>query len=143
MIPTDALLASLLLCGCLTELNLHCGFSSAQWAALFAKLTIKKLTIRGVGMDTLRCFSEGPITQSLEELVLADLGLPPSELSHLYALRRLRTLDLSDCFSTCLDDATVVSLNPLTPLLPAFTAWTYGRTVTHASFEWMQQQRSQ
>ena len=141
MIPADALLASLTRCIDVTELHLLSGFNSAQWSALFAKLTIKKLTIRGIGMDTLRCFSDGPITQSLEELVLADFALSPSEVSHLYALRRLRILDLSESFSTCLDDATVVGLNPPTPLLPALTTWIYGRTVTYASFEWMQQRR--
>ena len=57
-------------------------------------------------MDTLQCFASGPITQSLEELAIGGAQLPPSELSHLFALRRLRTLHLHFCFSPHLDDDT-------------------------------------
>ena len=93
-VPADALLASLVRCRGLTELDLCCGFNSAHWSALFAKLTIKKLTIRMGRLDTLQCFAAGPITQSLEELALEYLDLPSFEVSHLYGLRRLRTLHL-------------------------------------------------
>ena len=120
-VPADALLASLQLCSELTELSLHCGFNSAQWSALFDKLRIKKLTVCGGAIETLRCFAEGPITQSLEELDIRDLALPPSEVAHLYALRRLRALRLDCCFSSRLDDDTVDSLSPPTRLLPSLT----------------------
>ena len=44
MSPTDALLTSLPLCLSLTDLSLTCGFKSAYWCALLAKLTkVKKL----------------------------------------------------------------------------------------------------
>ena len=122
LIPADALLASLVRCVCITELNVSCGFSTAHWTALFAKLTLlKKLTIRFGRLETLRHFAEGPITQSLEALTLAELDLPPSEASHLFGLRRLRTLQLVYCFSSRLDDTTIDELSPPTPLLPALT----------------------
>ena len=80
-IPTDALLASLVLCVGLTDLSLCCGFRSSHWSALFAKLTkLKKLTISEMALETLQCFASGPITQSLEELMLDHLALPPSEV---------------------------------------------------------------
>ena len=101
-VPADALLASLVLCNGLTTLSLDCGFSSAQWTALFANLTkLRTLEIRQ-GLDSLRCFASGPITQSLEQLTIRylELTLPPSELLYLYALRRIRSLHLDRCFST-------------------------------------------
>ena len=123
-IPADAVLVSLLRCDCLTELNLTCGFNSAHWSTLFAKLSLKKLRIHGgacCALATLECFAAGPITESLEELSLDSLALPPSELPHLYQLRRLHTLHLDSCFSPRLDEATVDSVSPPTPLLPALT----------------------
>ena len=151
-VPNDALLASLARCNKLTDLTLKCAFSSAHLSALFAKLTIKNLTIRGGGIKTLQCFVAGPITQSLEELTLESLALPPSELHHLYGLRRLRTLHL-DGYSTRLDDTTLDSLSPPTSLLPALTEmrenWlsAYGdrnsRVRQGPSFEWMQQRLTQ
>ena len=154
LIPPDALLASLLRCIGLTELDLRSGFNSAHWSALFAKLTkIKKLTISLKHLWTLECFAAGPITQSLEELTLEQINLPLSELAHLYALRRLRTLDLQCCFDRCLDDASFASLSPPTPLLPSLTSlfhrWQMGsggsdyRERRGASFEWMQARRTQ
>ena len=77
---------------CITELSLTCGFDFAHWSALFAKLTIKTLTICRGAIDSLACFAAGPITQSLEKLTLEELLLPPSEISHLCNLRHLRTL---------------------------------------------------
>ena len=65
-IPADAVFAALVSCTGITELNVDSGFNSAHWSALFAKLTIKKLTIRGALLETLQCFAAGPITQSLE-----------------------------------------------------------------------------
>ena len=151
-IPADALLASLQLCNGITALDLSCGFNSAQWSALFTKLRIKKLAM-GRGIDTLQCFASGPITQSLEELALELLDFPPSEVLHLYALRRLRTLRLDQCFSSPLTDAAIDSLTPPTSLLPSLTelrhAWVGsddydgedgGLVERHGpSFEWMQQ----
>ena len=152
-IPVDPVLASLLRCSCITDLNLHCGFNSAHFTVLFAKLTrIKKLAIRGGNLTSLECFAAGPITQSLEELTLSDLDLAPSEVSYLRGLSRLRILHLSGCFSPSLDDSTIPSMSPPTPLLPALTSMWYHRRLSngewdHArtgrSFEWMQQQRSQ
>ena len=150
-IPADAVLASLVQCTGLTDVNLRCGFNSARWSALFAKLTkLKKLEIQYEReLKTLRCFAAGPVTQSLEELRIAHLDLRPSELSHLYALRRLRTLRLQFCFTTRLDDATIDSLSPPSALLPALTQmlhqWrTADRKWKHvvrkgSSFDWMEE----
>ena len=146
-IPANALLASLLLCPGLTQLKLTCGFDSTHWSALFARLTrLKTLTIRGGELNTLKCFAAGPITQSLEKLIIDDYALPPIAVNHLYALRRLRTLDLRRCFQPHLDSATIASLSPPTPLLPALTTLFHGKRGTRdfverkgASFEWMQQ----
>ena len=153
-IPPDAVLASLLLCNGLTELDLWCGFNSAQWSALFAKLPhLKKLTIRGGDLHTLECLAAGPITESLEELALRDLALPPSEVSHLSGLRHLCTLHFCVCFSPLLDDATVNSLAPPTPRIPTLTELFHETRIGRfqwdrrhrqgPSFEWMQQRLTQ
>ena len=142
-IPAGAMLSSLVRCTSLTELDLHSGFNSAHWSALFAKLPLKKLTIRG-GLETLRCFASGPITDSLEELTLQFLDLPPSELPHLYPLRRLRSLQLQYCFSAHLPDAALNSLSPPSPILPALTLFIQQQREQvkrqGPSFEWMQRQ---
>ena len=145
-IPADTLLASLVRCRGVTELSLCCGLNSAQWTALFAKLPLKQLTIRRCeSLETLACFATGPITQSLEVLTLEEVYLPPSELSHLYALGRLRTLRLACSLSLRLSAATLASLSPPTPLLPSLTLLCYQwRMVEDSvdrrgpSFEWMQ-----
>lgn len=68
-------------CTGLAKLQLCCGFNSAQLTVLFAKLTaLTQLSIIG-DLESLRCFSSGPITQSLEELRIVRLSLPPSELA--------------------------------------------------------------
>ena len=120
-VPARAIMDALMRCTGITELELTCGFNSAQCAALFSKLTqLFKLTLRrGEGMDTLACFAAGPITESLEELTLEELALPPSEVSHMYALRHLRSLWLNCCFSSPLDEATIDSFTPPTAILPA------------------------
>ena len=129
-IPADAVLASLVPCNDLTELDLHCGFTSAHWSALFAKLTrIKKLTMTEGALESLECFAAGPITESLEELIIREVThsaahpfeMPASELSHLYNLRRLRILDLSGCFASQLAPIAMAKLSPPTPVLPALT----------------------
>ena len=121
-IPADAVLASLVLCNGITELTLTCGFNSAHLSVVFANLTkLKTLTISRGALETLQCFASGPITQSLEDLTIENLHLPPSEVSYLYALRRLHTLHLLRCFSSPLDEATIDSLFPPTPHLPALT----------------------
>ena len=152
-IPADGVLHSLVLCSGLTTLDLECGFNSAQWTALFEKLRIKKLTIRGGDLKTLRCFATGPITESLEELDIQALILPPSELSHLYSLRHLRTLRLDQCFSPRLDDATIDGMCPPTALLPALTDLYHQWQIADGkynhvqlegpSFDWMQQRLTQ
>ena len=146
----DALLAALQLCTGITELNLRCGFISSHWSALFAKLPLKRLTICGGKLESLRCFAEGSITQSLEHLTLAGLALPPSKVAQLYALRRLRTLALDRCFSSLLAVATLTRLSPPTALLPALTNLSQMPTFMGVgyqcggverqgpSFEWMQ-----
>ena len=154
-IPADDVLVSLVLCKGLTELSLTCGFNSAHWSALFAELTIKKLKIWRGELENLQCFAVGPITQSLEELALDGVSVPLSDLSHLYALRRLRTLELLRCFSSPsrLDEATLTSLSPPTALFPALTSLThwwptgdYGFDEFERqgpSFEWMQARLTQ
>ena len=132
-VPADALLDSLVLCTGLTHLDLTCGFTPAHWTALLAKLTqLKKLSIcRGEYMETLlRCFSSGPITESLESLCIQAVILPPSELVHLSALRRLHSLSLEHCFSARLDDGTIASFTPPTPLLPSLTAFSHQWRIT-------------
>ena len=122
LIPADAVLASLVRCTRLTSLGLGCGLNSEQWSALFAKLALKNLTISRGGMMTLQCFAAGPITQSLVELTLFETELPPSEVVHLYALRRLRILFLFSSFSSPLDNTTINRLYPPSSILPALTA---------------------
>ena len=151
--PVDAL-ASLVRCTGLTDVHLRCGFSSAQYSTLFAKLTrIKKLTLDSAArIESLQFLVSGPITHTLEELCMYKLFLPPSEVSHLYGLRRLRSLD-SDCgFDPPLGDAAVDSLSPPTPLLPALTSsvhqWRIGDGLQNVrrqgpSYEWMQARRTQ
>ena len=91
----------------------------------------------------------GPITQSLEELAMHFLKLPPAEVSHLSALRRLRTLRLDWCFSPILDVTTLATLSPPAPLLPALTSLfiredhDLERKLQGPSFDWMQQRRTQ
>ena len=144
-LPPDAVLAALVLCKGLTELNLNCGFNSAHCTALFANLPLKKLTISGVELESLQCFAAGPITQSLEHLTLREFNLPPSELCHLYALRRLRTLSFLSCQ---LSDATLDLLTPPSPRLPSLTALFYRHKQVDikrqgSSFEWMLQRMTQ
>ena len=149
-IPAGAVVSSLVRCSSITELSLRCGLSSAHWSALFAKLTkLKKLTIHG-GLETLRCFTSGPITLPLEELSMIGLNLPPAELSDLSGLHRLRTLDLNHCFSPQLDVATITSLFPPTLLLPALEelfhlgSWSATQDERRGpSFAWMQQRLTQ
>ena len=151
-IPPDAVLASLVRCSGIIDLSLNCGFTSAHWSALFDKLTIKKLTVDLGEIEALRCFAVGPITHSLEQLTIRELEMPPSALSHLYALRCLRSLRLEGCFSSRLDDDTVDMHSPPTPLLPALTDL-YLEWREHSecdfrhrhgpSFEWMQTRRTQ
>ena len=61
---------------------------------------------------TLEYFRQSPMTESLEELSMECLRLPSSELAHLHALRRLRTLHLDRCFHPRLSDATIDGLSP-------------------------------
>ena len=98
------------------------------------------------GLEMLRCFAEGPITQSLEELSLEQIDLPSSEIVHLYNLRRLRTLRLDGCFSPHL----AAEMSPPTPHLPALTSLVHGprwsrryKEQQGPSFEWMQQRLTQ
>ena len=139
-LPADALLASVMRCTGLTHLSLTCGLNSAQWSTLFAKLTkLKKLTICRGDVRTLQCFAAGPIMQPLEELAIELLAVPPSELPHLYHLRRLHTLRLNNCFCPRLDDATIDQLFPPTALLPALTELFHSSR--NANDEWNSQKR--
>ena len=152
-IPADALLSSLVRCSSLTELVFSCGFTSAHWSALFAKLPLRKFWIDAGDLESLQCFAAGPITETLEELTLDTLDLPPSEVSHLYGLRRLRALHLDCCFSSRMDDATIDSLFPPTPLLPALTEFRHIWQISDnqcdhceqqgPSFRWMQDRCTQ
>ena len=153
------MIAALVLCNNLTELSLACGFNSAHWSALLATLTrIKQLKIRLGRLATLECFASGPIRRSLDHLSLEDLdpSMSPSELSHLYGLRRLRTLHISNSFSPLLEDAMIDSLlSPPSPHLPALTSVRYRRTLSYRSelwatvertgpsYEWMQSRLTQ
>ena len=148
-IPADAL-TSLLLCKGLTELDLRCGFKAAHWSALLATLSLRKITVDRGAVESLRCFASGPITQSLESLSIENIFLPPADVAHLYALRRLRTLRLDRCFSPRLNTVTLNSLTPPTALLPALTELSHrgqGQKKPDvrkgASFEWMQARLTQ
>ena len=154
--PANDLVASLLQCISLMDLSLKYEFTSEQLSCLFAQLKakgLKKLAIRRGAIETLRWFAAGPIAQSLEELTIEFGDLPPSELAHIYGLRRLRILRLNGCFSPRLDDATLASLSPPTSLLPALTElfhpcenadgeWVHIER-RGPSFEWMQERRTQ
>ena len=102
-------------------------------------------------MGTLECLATGPLTESLEELAIEEFDLPLSELPHLYALRRLRALELDCSYSARLDDATIDSLTPPTALLPALTSLSVPQWRARdkdierkgASFEWMQKRMTQ
>ena len=153
MLPTAAVLACLLRCTGLVELSCTCGFTSAHWTSLLTNLpSIQKLTIGGSEIATLTCFAAGPITRSLEDLTIHEINLPPSELAHLSALRRLRTLSLVRCFSPRLHTAAIANLYPPTPLLPALTTLKCRYRINGrfeeverrgSSFEWMQQRQTQ
>ena len=110
-----------------------------------------KLTIRRGAIDTLQCFAAETIAQSLQELILEDFALTPSEVSHLSALRRLHTLEINWSFFSRLHDASLDTLTPPTPLLPSLTkllhSWRsedgkqHSRQWQGPSFEWIQQRR--
>ena len=145
--PADAVLASLVRCRGIIDLSLNCGFTSAHWSALFDKLTrIRKLMIFLEDGETLQCFTAGPITQSLEELSIQGFELPPSEITNLYALRHLRTLDLDESFSPRLDAGMLDSHSPPTAHFPSLIhfrclcADAVGGAADRRgpSFEWMQ-----
>ena len=152
-VAPDAVWAALMRCVGITDLNLKCGLNAAQLSALFAKLRIKKLTLWRADLRTLECFAEGPITESLEELTLDPQDFSPSEVLHLYNLRRLRSLHLDDCCSPRLSDATVDSLAPPSSVLPALTRLFHRGQLANGrsdyrerdgpSFEWMQARLSQ
>ena len=140
-IPADELVASL-------DVSLTCRFQSADWSALFAQLPLKKLKSgRGENLESLRCFAESPITESLEELTIEYLAAPASELVHLSALRRLRKLQLDFCQATRLDDVTLDSFFPPTPRIPTLTSMSHHgvrlRERQGPSFESMQQRQTQ
>ena len=114
---------------------------------------LKQLTISVGDLESLQCFAAGRITESLEALTIEGHAPPPSELAHLSALRRLRTLFLISGWAPRLDEATIASLSPPTPRLPALTAliqqwrstndeWAI-RECHGASFEWLQERRLQ
>ena len=150
VVPADAVFSALLRCIGLTELLLRCGFNSAQWSALLAKLPLKKLMLVGEQIDTLRSFEAG---HSLQDLSVRELLVSsPSDLSHLSGLRRLRTLELYT--PKRVEDTVFDILAPPTSLLPALTKFVHHwwnnkyafwecRERQGPSFECMQQRLTQ
>lgn len=115
--PDDLFVDSLLTCTGLTELdvNLLRSVDSAHLSTLFAGLPHLKTLKLCVQLDSLECLSSGSLAQSLEDLTLVRCSgqgvplselevmepvsaLPVSELVHLFALKRLRSLEIDRIF---------------------------------------------
>lgn len=148
-ILAEPLLASLLPCTGLNELDLNCGFSSEQVGTLLATLTKLRRLKLYVKLKTLQCLASGPATQSLEHLSLYQhTSLPHSELVHMYALQGLRSLSIDQVFES-VDEDTLDSLCPPTQLFPRLTQlfcqwhddeWEWDSVDERGpSYEWMQQ----
>ena len=115
--PTDDVLAALVHCTGLIDLTITCQFNSTQWSTLFAELTkLKKLTLYR-GPETLQCFTAGPITQSLEELIL------PAGSAAVRDCPSVRSPPSPDdqAFSPAMDSATIDRLSPPTSLFSSLT----------------------
>jgi hypothetical protein len=78
-------------------------------------------------LDSLRFLSSGPITRSLQKLVLVDFSprLPLSELSHVHALSSLRELTLLSVFDRPLDEETQRLYKPPSTLLPSLSCFSH------------------
>jgi hypothetical protein len=96
-------------CTKLTFLELiDCNFASQHMCALLPSLpALRKLTLyAGHQLESLRCFSRGPITKTLTFLALdycRHPALDSLELDHVHALTELRSLSIDTSFLEPLD----------------------------------------
>jgi hypothetical protein len=131
------LLTALQGCSKLTSLFLSsCRFTSEQMCALLPSLpALRHLTLHIVNivdlLESLRCFSSGPITRTLTKLTLVDCRHPAlhlTELEHVHALTELRSLDIRSSFVEPLDAAAQEQyLRRPSRILPKLSTFFYWR----------------
>jgi hypothetical protein len=124
--------AALQRCSKLTSLQIESDkFTSQHMCALLPSLpALRKLGLYNMEqLESLRCFSRGPITRTLTHLELHDCRHPAlhiAELEHLHALIQLRSLILDESFAEPLDALTRrLHSKPDSLLLPKLTEFIY------------------
>ena len=117
LLTAEAVVDSLSSCTRLTSLTLTAPLQSSHMCALLPRLPwLRSVTLSGMNaLDSLRCFSVGPITSRLTSLTLrrcehAELEL--NELGHLHALRNLGTLEIFDSFNEPLTEDDIANYTP-------------------------------
>ena len=129
-------LVALQKCTKLTSLKMTgIGFTSSHLCNLLPCLghlrTLHLLGHHNNNLESLRCFSRGPITRTLTELTLSGCKHPllhTTELEHVHALRELRRFKIDDSFAEPLDAfALRCYSNPCSLLLPKLTKFSYCR----------------
>ena len=114
-------------CRYLTFLELMAPVTSAHLSALLPQLPLLRTLSLGFccELDSLRFLSDVPALQhNLRVFVLHHPPpLPSSEIRHVFGLRSLDTLRLSDLFSEPLDGFTRRLLTPPSTVLPTLTAF--------------------
>jgi hypothetical protein len=91
-------------------------------------LTSLYLWDAAAALNSLRFLSSGPITRSLQKLVLVEFSprLPLAELSHVHALSSLRELTLFSAFDRPLDEETQrLYKPPPSMLLPSLNCFSH------------------
>jgi hypothetical protein len=129
---TENLLTALRGCSKLTSLFLaSCNFNSQHMCALLPCLpALTKLTLFEMRqLESLRCFSRGPVTCTLTELTLFNCRHPEllsTELEHVHALTELRSLTIEGSLAEPLDAAIRQQYSrPDSLLLPKLTKFSY------------------
>ena len=126
---SESLVAALRSCSAIEILSLSnfAGLTVAHLAELLPRLPcLRELRLIGAEIDSLSFLSQPPLTSQLSKLWLASCRrLPPGDLQHVHALRGLRTLSLSGCFTTPLGDHERALLAPPSALLPLLQVLKY------------------